>query len=121
MKQAFAIAALFLGIIFESMLWDEQIMQSPDELTVSEFERAECGLSVVLTNAIEDARALVDYLEKTHDQAHRDWFDADTFGCQMVADINSAIMKETGEQKFRAMRLLGLLEATREREAGQVT
>lgn len=43
MKQAIAITALFLGIIFESALWDHPIMQSPDELTVSEFEAAEAA------------------------------------------------------------------------------
>lgn len=113
--------ALFLGIIFESWLWDELIMQSPDELTVSEFERAENGLSVVLTNAIEDAKAVVDCLEKEHDEAGRKWKLASDADDIPGADFYVPRLKELGEMKFRAMRVLGLLRDMREREAGQVT
>ena len=121
MKQAAALICLFAGILFESMLWDDPIMQSPDELTVSEFEQAECGLSVVLTNAIEDQCAVVDQLQKARDEAHQHWFQANNLGFGLVAEVNKKIMDESAESLFRAMRVLGLLRDTREREAGQVT
>ena len=96
-------------------------MQSPDELTVSEFEQAENGLSVVLTNAIEDAREIVDHLTKRHDERHQYWRgwidDRDFINAALVEDE----VREAAEMQFRAMRVLGLLEATREREAGKVT
>ena len=118
LKQMLAIAALFLGILFDSWQWDNRIMQSPDELTVTEFERAECGLSVVLTNAIEDQRALVKYMAGEHDRLGELWF-------EQVSDQEKEGLadqvKVAAELQFRAMRVLGLLEATREREAGQVT
>lgn len=122
MKQAFAIAALFLGILFESMLWDEQIMQSPDELTVSEFEQAESGLSVVLTNAIEDAREVCDHLVMQHDDAQVAFNRGVVDGVPPGEwDVLKERVEDAAEMQFRAMRVLGLLRDTREREAGQVT
>lgn len=92
MKSAVAWACLLVGVIFEQMLWDDQIMQSPNELTVSAFEIEEEGLSVVLTNAIEDARVVASYTGRI----------------------------DYPEMNFRAVRVLRLLEEMRNREAGRV-
>ena len=120
MKQAIAITCLLLGVFIESALWDEHIMQSPDELTVTDFELAEEGLSVVLTNALEDARELVDHLTKQHDDHARARLDCQGEGLyRMAASMEPAIAR-AAEMQFRAMRVLGLLEATRDREAGQL-
>lgn len=96
-------------------------MESPNELTVTDFELAEEGFSVVLTSALEDARELVDYMTKRHDERQaywRGWIDdGDRINAALVEDE----VREAAEMQFRAMRVLGLLEAAREREAGQLT
>lgn len=90
-------------------------MQSPDELTVTEFEQAEHGLSVVLTNAIEDQRAVVEYIVSQVDADRERAMNAPP------CEYWEKRCRDGGVLQFQAMRVLGLLEATREREAGQVT
>lgn len=90
------------------------------EETVTEFEIAEDGLSAVLTNAIEDQRALVDHLTARHDELQRAWVKNNSAGHDWFANELKPKVSEAAEMQFRAMRVLGLLEATREREAGQV-
>ena len=121
MKQAIAITCLLLGVFLESALWDEHIMQSPDELTVTDFEMAEEGFSVILNNALEDARELVDHLTKKHDyiSGKRLQFQ-NRGGMEDAAEQIAPQVAEAAEMQFRAMRVLGLLEATRDREAGQL-
>ena len=121
MRGAVVFICLFAGVLFESALWDDQMMQSPDELTVTDFELAEEGLSVVLTNALEDAREMVNYLTKQHDTRQRAWIRANAEGRTMHAAYLESGVQDAAEMQFRAMRVLGLLEATRDREAGQVT
>lgn len=121
MRGAVVFICLFAGVLFESALWDEHIMQSPDELTVTDFELAEEGLSVVLTNALEDARELVDHLTKQHDERSRFYFDLLNDEGPEKAGVYVQDVTKAAEMQFRAMRVLGLLEATRDREAGQVT
>lgn len=70
------------------------MMQSPDELTVSEFERNEYFWSV-LPVAIEDMQELLDFCDRID-------FD------------------EAAEMKLRAARVFRLLEDAREREAGRL-
>ena len=119
MKQAIAITCLLLGVFIESALWDEQMMQSPDELTVTDFELAEEGLSVVLTNALEDARELVDHLTKQHDGCQRLYVDSFQREPEKTP-LYERHVRDAAEMQFRAMRVLGLLEATRDREAGRL-
>ena len=118
MKQAIALTCLMLGVFVESALWDEHIMQSPDELTVTDFELAEEGFSVVLTNAIEDQRAVVENLAASH-QARRHLFEKSVRG-----SVDRRILKDgvqlAAEMHFRAQRVLSLLEAAREREDGRL-
>lgn len=121
MRPAIAMICLLLGMFIETALWDETMMQSPDELTVTDFELAEEGLSVVLTNALEDARALVEYMTKRHDYMQREWVKANSEARKMHAAYLEEGARDAAEMQFRAMRVLGLLEATRDREAGQVT
>lgn len=97
------------------------MMQSPDELTVTDFEMAEEGFSVILTNALEDARELVDNLTARHDELQRAWVKNKSAGHDWFADELKPKVSEAAEMQFRAMRVLGMLEATRDREAGQVT
>lgn len=120
MKQAIAITCLLLGVFIESALWDEHIMQSPDELTVTDFELAEEGLSVVLINALEDARELVEHLTKQHDERSRFYFDLLNDEGPEKAGVYVQDVTKAAEMQFRAMRVLGLLEATRDREAGRL-
>ena len=122
MKQAIAITCLLLGVFIESALWDEQMMQSPDELTVTDFEMAEEGFSVILSNALEDARELVEHLTKNHDYISGKRLQFQNMGgMEDAAEQIAPQVAEAAEMQFRAMRVLGLLEATRDREAGQVT
>lgn len=118
LKQAIALTCLMLGVFVESALWDEHIMQSPDELTVTDFELAEEGFSVVLTNAIEDQRAVVENLAASH-QARRHLFEKSVRG-----SVDRRILKDgvqlAAEMHFRAQRVLSLLEAAREREDGRL-
>lgn len=108
---------LVLGVALE-----ERLMQTPIEQTVTDFEVAEEGLSVVLTNAIEDAREVVDYLTKQHDIRQRRWVEVknEAAAPNIEAFLEKGV-RDSAEMQFRAMRVLVLLEATREREAGQVT
>lgn len=119
LKPAIAFFCLFAGVLIETALWDEQIMQSPDELTVTEFEVAEEGLSAVLTNAIEDQKEVVEWIAATH-QARRHMLESAKKN-RSTSDVKLAQdgVRMAAEMQFRAMRVLGLLEATREREAGR--
>ncbi|WP_375170102.1 hypothetical protein [Marinobacter sp.] len=91
------------------------------ESTVSAFEIEENGLSVVLTNAIEDQRAVVEYLAAEHDRAQVTWRAAiDKDYASVYVGLLSEKVQKLNENQFRAMRVLGLLEAAREREAGGV-
>lgn len=121
-------AVLVLGVAIEAKImlpgdmreWQREemaMMETPMENTVTDFELAEEGLSVVLTNAIEDQRAVVDHLTEKHDQIHRQWFGNEKNEKKKLEPR----LTQAAEMQFRAMRVLGLLEATREREAGQVT
>ena len=112
---ALAFLSMFAGVCIEQHLWDETMNKTPDEWSVTAFEIEEEGLSVVLTSAIEDARAVVQYLVQEHDLKGRRYmsFERD-FHRLVAADVDRA-----DEMKFRAMRVLGLLEATRERETGE--
>lgn len=115
-----AVFGCLIGAVgIEQILWDGRSMETPIESTVSAFEVEEEGLSVALTNAIEDARAVVDHLSVEHDKSQRTWIGAQGKGygevyCGFLADK----VRNTAEAQFRAMRVLGLLEAAREREAG---
>ena len=93
-------------------------MQTPDETTVSGFEIEEHGLSVVLTNAIEDAREVVDHLTKKHDDYVRAHLDCQGEGLDKMAATMEPAINRAAELQYRAMRVLGLLEATRDREGG---
>lgn len=121
MRGAVIFICLFAGVVFDQYQWDEQIMQSPDELTVTDFELAEEGLSVVLTNALEDARELVNYLTEKHDTMQRRWVEVNAReDAKQIAAYLEKNVRDAAEMQFRAMRVLGLLEATRDREAGRL-
>lgn len=113
-----AFGVFFAAVLVEQHLWDETIMESPNELTVTDFELAEEGFSVVLTNAIEDQRAVVENLAASH-QARRHMLEQSVRGT-----VDRRILKDgvqlAAEMQFRAQRVLSLLEAAREREAGGV-
>ncbi len=66
---------------------------------------------VVMENAIEDQRAIFEYLDKKYNEAHRVWFDANNQGDEPRARIYRHIMDQVAEQRFRAMRVQGQLEA----------
>lgn len=94
-------------------------MESPNELTVTDFELAEEGFSVVLTNALEDARALVEHLTYQHDCRQAAWVKSNSVPNPTIdLDLMAKAVADAAEMQFRAMRVLGLLEAAREREAG---
>lgn len=118
MKQAAVFLCLFVGVLLEQHLWDETIMESPNELTVTDFELAEEGFSVVLTNAIEDQKAVVENLAASH-QARRHMLEQSVRGT-----VDRRILKDgvqlAAEMQFRAQRVLSLLEAAREWEAGRL-
>lgn len=120
MKQAAVFLCLFVGVLLEQHLWDETIMESPNELTVTDFELAEEGFSVVLTNALEDARELVEHLTKQHDEHARARLDCQGEGLYRMAESMEPAIARAAEMQFRAMRVLGLLETAREREAGRL-
>jgi hypothetical protein len=119
LKQAFAITCLFAGILFDFWQWDEQMMQSPDEFTVSEFERNEYFWSV-LPCAIEDQRAVVDYLTEQQDRVDGKRLAFNHDGRLETVEQMDKDSVKAAEIRFQAMRVLGLLEKMREREAGQV-
>jgi hypothetical protein len=120
LKQAAVFLCLFVGVLLEQHLWDETIMESPNELTVTDFELAEEGFSVVLTNAIEDARAVVEYLTNEHETRKKMYVDAKSKGREKSAAYVGLGVMQSSEMQFRAQRVLSLLEAAREREAGQL-
>ncbi|WP_199453521.1 hypothetical protein [Marinobacter sp. bablab_jr008] len=95
-------------------------MESPNELTVTDFELAEEGFSVVLTNAIEDQRATVEFLTAECDAVGRVRLEYQADGLESAAGWLDERLGPLKEMQFRAMRVLGLLEAAREREAGQL-
>jgi hypothetical protein len=122
LKQAAVFLCLFVGVLLEQHLWDETIMESPNELTVTDFELAEEGFSVVLTNALEDARALVEHLTYQHDCRQAAWVKSNSVPNPTIdLDLMAKAVADAAEMQFRAMRVLGLLEAAREREAGGVS
>lgn len=112
---------LFFGIVFEQYLWDQTMNQSSDVKTVSAFEIEEAGLSAVLTDAIRDQRKVVDYLTKEKDRLGKHWMLQTWSGAgeRPIRKLEKEADK-VAEMQFRAMTVLGLLEATREREAGGV-
>lgn len=84
-------------VLFIAALMGEQIILEGTPMpTVTGFEIEEEGLSTVLTNAMEDQRAVVDCMVASGDDPY------------------------VGANQFRAIRVLRLLEALRDREAGGV-
>lgn len=117
---AAAFLIVFAAIIYEQYLYGETMNQSSDVNTVSAFEIEEAGLSAVLSDAIRDQREVVEYLAGEHDHRQKMYLDANSKGQgKAVAYIGLGVM-QAEEMKNRAMNVLGLLEAAREREAGQV-
>lgn len=94
-------------------------METPNENTVTAFEIEEEGLSVALSNAIEDQRAVVEYLTHYRDSWHRLWMAEIPVSGSQAAHYEK-VLNRAVERQFQAMRVLGLLEAAREREAGGV-
>lgn len=73
--------------------------------------------TVHLDNAIEDARSLVDHLTKQHDDHARARLDCQGEGLYRMAESMEPAIAQAAEMQFRAMRILGLLEAQRDGEA----
>ena len=121
LKAAAAFFCLFAAIIFEQNLWDETMNQSPDVNTVSAFEIEEAGLSAVLSDAINDQRAIVEHLTAAADERRAQVLNFRSNGLEKLADNLGPLVVESEVMQFQAMSVLGLLEAAREREAGQVT
>ena len=74
----------------------------------------------MLTNAIEDGKELMEYMTKRHDERQRYWRGWVEDGDPMNAGLVEPEEREAAEMQFRAMRVLGLLESMRDREAGRV-
>ena len=114
MRGVIAFFCLFAGVMIESAMWG----MTMQEETVTEFEIAEDGLSAVLTNAIEDQKAVVENLAASH-QARRHMLEQSVRGT-----VDRRILKDgvqlAAEMQFRAQRVLSLLEAAREWEAGRL-
>lgn len=66
---------------------------------------------VVMANALEDQREIVDYLDRKYNEAHRRWFKANNSGSEFAAKMYREVMDEIAQQRFRAMRVQGQLEA----------
>lgn len=94
-------------------------MDARDELTVSAFEIEEDGLSVVLTNAIEDQRAVVEYVNGQWEGCER-MRDNSVKNDPQKTPLYEKWMTDTSRVLFQSVRVLRLLEATRDREGGKL-
>jgi len=116
LRAAAVFLCLFAEIIFEQYLWDETMTESTN--TVTAFEIEEAGLSAVLSDAIRDQREVVEFLEKQADGHRAGWFAMRSEGMYRDAEAKLPYLAKAEALHFQALTVLGLLEATREREAG---
>lgn len=92
-------------------------MTRQEKETVTGFEIDEAGLPAVLRNAIEDQRAVVDYMQGEQDLLSRLRMRAQKAGAENIAEEFGGQVVEADRIMFQALRVLGLLEAMQEREA----
>ena len=109
---------LFIGAVgLENFLWDETMNQSPDELTVTEFEIAEETRANILSAAIEDQETVCKVMAGRAER-HRNLAEKIRLETGGVSGALADIARQADIEHWQACRVLALLK--KQREAGRL-
>lgn len=117
MKQAAVFICLFVGVLLEQHLLDETIMESPNELTVTEFEIAEETRANILSAAIEDQETVCKVMAGRAER-HRNLAEKIRLETGGVSGARADIARQADIEHWQACRVLALLK--KQREAGRL-
>ena len=117
LKQAAVFLCLFVGVLLEQHLWDETIMESPNELTVTEFEIAEETRANILSAAIEDQETVCKVMAGRAAR-HRNLAEKIRLETGGVSGALADIARQADIEHWQACRVLALLK--KQREAGRL-